>query len=185
MELDVRLTFDDVPDRDEAACVRMTATMTLNTYGHIIEELQGQSSQPAEANHPGGSREAGPGTLRRRRDRVAAVPASGSKRAKSAVSSVAPWGELPRSCPTDLLRRLSCQPSCPQIRWLTPILQWAVLGSNQRPPACKAGALPAELTARVHPYAEPYRRRHSGSGHVPTGQSQAVGAARARRLAPL
>src|SRR5207248_4924215 len=27
-------------------------------------------------------------------------------------------------------------------------VQWAVLGSNQRPPACKAGALPAELTAR-------------------------------------
>ena len=26
--------------------------------------------------------------------------------------------------------------------------EWAVLGSNQRPPACKAGALPAELTAR-------------------------------------
>src|SRR5919201_94986 len=25
---------------------------------------------------------------------------------------------------------------------------WAVPGSNQRPPACKAGALPAELTAR-------------------------------------
>ena len=33
--------------------------------------------------------------------------------------------------------------------------QWAVTGSNRRPPACKAGALPAELTARtkrrVHP----------------------------------
>ena len=27
--------------------------------------------------------------------------------------------------------------------------EWAVPGSNQRPPACKAGALPAELTARV------------------------------------
>jgi hypothetical protein len=25
---------------------------------------------------------------------------------------------------------------------------WAVTGSNRRPPACKAGALPAELTAR-------------------------------------
>ena len=29
--------------------------------------------------------------------------------------------------------------------------EWAVLDSNQRPPACKAGALPAELTARVPP----------------------------------
>ena len=28
-------------------------------------------------------------------------------------------------------------------------LLWAVPGSNQRPPACKAGALPAELTART------------------------------------
>src|SRR5213082_2620599 len=27
-------------------------------------------------------------------------------------------------------------------------LLWAVTGSNRRPPACKAGALPAELTAR-------------------------------------
>src|SRR5438105_10365517 len=28
---------------------------------------------------------------------------------------------------------------------------WAVTGSNRRPPACKAGALPAELTAQVPP----------------------------------
>jgi hypothetical protein len=27
--------------------------------------------------------------------------------------------------------------------------EWAVTGSNRRPPACKAGALPAELTARA------------------------------------
>jgi hypothetical protein len=27
-------------------------------------------------------------------------------------------------------------------------VRWAVTGSNRRPPACKAGALPAELTAR-------------------------------------
>ncbi len=27
--------------------------------------------------------------------------------------------------------------------------RWAVPGSNQRPPACKAGALPAELTAHA------------------------------------
>jgi hypothetical protein len=31
--------------------------------------------------------------------------------------------------------------------------QWAVQDSNLRPPACKAGALPAELTARVPPAA--------------------------------
>ncbi len=29
------------------------------------------------------------------------------------------------------------------------LLRWAVLGSNQRPPACRAGALPTELTAPV------------------------------------
>jgi hypothetical protein len=29
--------------------------------------------------------------------------------------------------------------------------RWAVTVSNRRPPACKAGALPAELTARVRP----------------------------------
>jgi hypothetical protein len=27
------------------------------------------------------------------------------------------------------------------------VCEWAVTGSNRRPPACKAGALPAELTA--------------------------------------
>lgn len=32
---------------------------------------------------------------------------------------------------------------------LTQILEWAVTGSNRRPPACKAGALPAELTAHA------------------------------------
>src|SRR5919197_5605568 len=30
----------------------------------------------------------------------------------------------------------------------TSVDEWAVPGSNQRPPACKAGALPTELTAR-------------------------------------
>ena len=29
------------------------------------------------------------------------------------------------------------------------IVWWIVSGSNRRPPACKAGALPAELTTRV------------------------------------
>ena len=31
---------------------------------------------------------------------------------------------------------------------LTALSSWAVLGSNQRPPPCRGGALPAELTAR-------------------------------------
>src|SRR5215204_6418097 len=39
-------------------------------------------------------------------------------------------------------------------------VEWAVLGSNQRPPACKAGALPAELTAR----GIQSRLWHAGSG---------------------
>ncbi len=33
--------------------------------------------------------------------------------------------------------------------------EWAVLGSNQRPPACRAGALPTELTARGVPRIQP------------------------------
>ena len=32
--------------------------------------------------------------------------------------------------------------------WLRALSEWAVRGSNTRPPACKAGALPAELTAQ-------------------------------------
>jgi hypothetical protein len=42
-------------------------------------------------------------------------------------------------------RRRRAGPS-PRSDWLRGL--WAVLGSNQRPPACRAGALPAELTAR-------------------------------------
>ena len=34
-------------------------------------------------------------------------------------------------------------------RCLAAVSEWAVTGSNRRPPACKAGALPAELTART------------------------------------
>src|SRR5207248_3742930 len=44
-----------------------------------------------------------------------------------------------RSCRRSQRRRLTCAAS-------TAI--WAVTGSNRRHPACKAGALPAELTAR-------------------------------------
>src|SRR3954447_17914334 len=33
--------------------------------------------------------------------------------------------------------------------WSPALREWAVPVSNQRPPACKAGALPAELTARA------------------------------------
>ena len=34
-------------------------------------------------------------------------------------------------------------------RGLRGACKWAVTGSNRRPPACKAGALPTELTARL------------------------------------
>src|SRR5579862_1954855 len=34
-------------------------------------------------------------------------------------------------------------------RFHGPSLAWAVTGSNRRPPGCKPGALPAELTARA------------------------------------
>src|SRR5919197_2792110 len=39
---------------------------------------------------------------------------------------------------------------------------WAVTGSNRRPPACKAGALPAELTARVFLTVERMKRLSLG-----------------------
>ena len=70
--------------------------------------------------------------------------------------------------------------------------RWAVPGSNQRPPACKAGALPTELTAqrptwRASP--KPYtgclrrpghhRRRSASRGQAgsrPPGLSRATGA---------
>jgi hypothetical protein len=69
---------------------------------------------------------------------VAVVPAStcGAER-RSPVHSPTPHAATPRGAnggPAD---------------------QWAVTGSNRRPPACKAGALPAELTAQVKPRVHP------------------------------
>ena len=47
--------------------------------------------------------------------------------------------------------------------------RWAVTGSNRRPPACKAGALPAELTARAaSPQREPLARPEAPKGRVAT-----------------
>ena len=54
-------------------------------------------------------------------------------------------GDRPVTTNADpLLTRLSQKTKGPHLR---PFLAWAVTGSNRRPPACKAGALPAELTA--------------------------------------
>jgi hypothetical protein len=49
-----------------------------------------------------------------------------------------------------LLFRLSYSPG----KW------WAVLGLNQRPPACKAGVLPTELTALEDGALSGIRTRH-------------------------
>ena len=51
--------------------------------------------------------------------------------------------------------------------------QWAVLGSNQRPPPCRGGALPAELTARG---AENSARIRSGNAQAsaPEHRKQAL-----------
>ena len=42
----------------------------------------------------------------------------------------------------------SSAPETPEARSYNGLRAWAVLGSNQRPPPCRGGALPAELTAR-------------------------------------
>lgn len=47
---------------------------------------------------------------------------------------------------------------------------WAVLGSNQRPLACKASALPAELTALGTVPTDP-RHSDSSRGQYPQGES--------------
>jgi hypothetical protein len=49
--------------------------------------------------------------------------------------------------------RLATERAC-----LQALSRWAVPGSNQRPPACKAGALPTELTAREPQGISPRRR---------------------------
>src|SRR5215204_6086599 len=40
--------------------------------------------------------------------------------------------------------------------------RWALLGSNQRPPACRAGALPTELSARDRNVSAEPRLRNRG-----------------------
>ena len=56
-------------------------------------------------------------------------------------------------------------------------LRWAVLGSNQRPPACRAGALPTELTART---ARGYQRgSRPRPPRAPPRPARGVGPARA------
>src|SRR5438045_7246588 len=71
-------------------------------------------------------------------------------------------------------RRLTCAAS---------IGIWAVQGSNLRPPACKAGALPAELTARnvLHgTYAVSERREaQNGAGAAAQDLPRAAGDDRA------
>src|SRR5256885_5244391 len=48
--------------------------------------------------------------------------------------------------------------------------EWAVPGSNQRPPACKAGALPTELTALGPSLpAQPCRFERTQDHHRPAG----------------
>ena len=51
--------------------------------------------------------------------------------------------------PIDLRPKLSCDGETASMFdvWLSPI-RWSVRDSNPRPPACKADALPAELTPR-------------------------------------
>jgi hypothetical protein len=58
-----------------------------------------------------------------------------------------------------------------------PVCEWAVRGSNTRPPACKAGALPAELTART---AQRYERKLNAVG----GRIQIGKGRRRQREAP-
>src|SRR5579864_7316025 len=43
---------------------------------------------------------------------------------------------------------MNVSPAMEQVTHSVSPYTWAVTGSNRRPPACKAGALPAELTAR-------------------------------------
>ena len=47
---------------------------------------------------------------------------------------------------------------------MTGAWQWAVTGSNRRPPACKAGALPTELTAQALLIMEHARRDGGPAG---------------------
>ena len=53
----------------------------------------------------------------------------------------------------------------PQARW------WRRSGSNRRPPACKAGALPAELRPQRHPYQASLRNLTRSRFHArPSGR---------------
>ena len=56
---------------------------------------------------------------------------------------------LPQSVTPSRFVACACNAETRNPAWTAGFRWWAVLGSNQRPPACKAGALPAELTAQV------------------------------------
>jgi hypothetical protein len=52
--------------------------------------------------------------------------------------------------------------------------EWAVTGSNRRPPACKAGALPAELTARSPTECRRSRGRNAHAGAIGCGEPHII-----------
>jgi hypothetical protein len=107
------------------------AALTLGTYGHVIDELDGAERVEAEAAIRA-AREAH--VPFRTREPLAVTP----RRLLSVAATVG-------------LAGLS--------------FQWAVPDSNRRPPACKAGALPAELTAQ-----KPMLERFSARGRQQKGR---------------
>ena len=86
----------------------------------------------------------------RRGSRTSTTP-SHSATPRSATGSASPSHRSASAASRLTKRRI---PDSPLALWTTkgprlrPFLLWSVPGSNRRPPACKAGALPTELTPR-------------------------------------
>ena len=128
---------------------------------HLVRSMTASQTGPLEAQDEHELLEALDGLRRRQAARML-------RDALSDVGTEAPWRgretrgfravvsrgrayyPLPQSpCRIIVLHRRRYGPQRPNVRHSQVLaFEWAVPGSNQRPPACKAGALPTELTAR-------------------------------------
>src|SRR6266545_2622414 len=104
-------------------------------------------------------------------DSVGAPRAVPSLRLRSHIESKgeATWATGPRRDGDSAFRKIDCDEPTTKTECLREGLAigWAVTGSNRRPPACKAGALPAELTARLRVHTSEAIRNGRGGAAPP------------------
>ena len=116
------------------------------TLYHVAGAIvpRARSACPARSTSTGSTKSSG----------SSSEPPKASRSYSSAGVADHVWTWRPRSLAIPFPRRLTRRHRRRSHQKKAPVLaavsrRWAVTGSNRRPPACKAGALPAELTARA------------------------------------